>query len=47
MVALVAAVILGFVLGFKCYRFLEIDRCLDAGGRWDYPMGRCEFAAVK
>ena len=24
-------------------KFFEVDRCLDAGGRWNYESGSCEF----
>lgn len=23
--------------------FMKIDRCLDAGGRWNYELKQCEF----
>jgi hypothetical protein len=26
--------------------FLAVDRCLDAGGSFDYDTGRCDFGAV-
>ncbi len=31
------------IYGQRIARFLEIDACLDAGGRWDYEACRCEF----
>ncbi len=30
--------------GFWVRRFMLIDRCLDAGGRWDYERSSCEGA---
>ena len=24
--------------------FLEVDKCLDSGGRWNYENGVCEFS---
>ena len=23
--------------------YLEVDKCLDQGGRWDYQAKKCEF----
>jgi hypothetical protein len=39
-------VILALVLGLGFYflsnsRFMDIDRCLDAGGAWNYADERC------
>ena len=43
-VALVALAALGlsFWGGMRLERFLEVDRCLDAGGRFDHQRGWCE-----
>lgn len=35
-------VILVFVF-FRINRFLEIDSCLDSGGRWNYETNQCEY----
>jgi hypothetical protein len=29
------------LLGMKVWRFLEIDSCMDAGGKWDYAKKKC------
>jgi hypothetical protein len=39
LIALLAGVI---VLIIKVNRFLEIDRCLDHGGKWNYAIDRCD-----
>lgn len=39
-VLLVAIVVAALWTGWYVYRFLQIDRCLDSGGSWDYE--RCE-----
>lgn len=43
---LIALILLaaGLVLFIRCSRFMEIDRCLDAGGRWNAETESCEFA---
>ncbi|HEX6141084.1 MAG TPA: hypothetical protein VFZ01_00075 [Geminicoccaceae bacterium] len=44
LVALVVLVALGLAFwgGMRLERFLEVDRCLDAGGRFDHRRGWCE-----
>ena len=32
------------VLAYGLWNFVELDRCLDAGGRWNYEIDRCEGA---
>ncbi len=27
----------------ECCEFMEIDNCLDLGGRWEYENERCDF----
>ncbi len=39
---LLVAVLLTTVLFFRFTEFGRIDRCLDAGGRWDAEVGRCQ-----
>lgn len=43
-VGLVAVVCLGlgFCAGTRFERFMQVDRCLDAGGRFDAGRGLCE-----
>ena len=31
--------------GFWIRRYMQVDRCLDAGGRWDYGRSYCEGLA--
>jgi FtsZ-interacting cell division protein ZipA len=31
-------------IGMWCNRFMEIDKCLDSGGRWNYETNECEHA---
>jgi hypothetical protein len=31
----------GVLVGLWIWDWLEVDRCLDQGGRWDYHMGVC------
>jgi hypothetical protein len=33
---------LGLITGAWAWRFILIDKCLDAGGRWDYTRSICE-----
>jgi hypothetical protein len=28
--------------GTKAKRFIEIDKCLDSGGRWNHETKKCE-----
>ncbi len=41
---LVAILIIGSVcfVFFKINQFIEIDKCLDNGNRWDYSTNKCE-----
>jgi hypothetical protein len=41
-VVMAVAAVLAFLL-WKAKAWLDIDRCLDAGGRWDYGAGTCDF----
>lgn len=41
-VYVVAAVIAASCASAYLIGWLEIDRCLDAGGRWNYDLGACE-----
>jgi hypothetical protein len=36
----VAVVLLAFGLWFR--RFMQVDACLDSGGRWNYDSNICE-----
>jgi uncharacterized membrane-anchored protein len=30
-------------VGFVIKRQIEIDKCLDNGGKWNYETGQCEY----
>ncbi len=40
---LIAWFLVLFTVGLKVGRFLEIDTCLDLGGRWDYERDVCDY----
>ena len=40
LITLATALALPYVI-----EFLEIDKCLDHGGRWNYDLGQCEYKA--
>jgi len=35
------------IFGYLLKGFLEIDSCLDRGGRWNYETGTCEYGEHK
>jgi hypothetical protein len=40
---LIAGATIVVVLGaLYSYRWLQVDRCLDNGGAWNYELRRCE-----
>ena len=41
----IGIVVLALILagGLWLYRFIQIDGCLDRGGRWDYTKSTCDF----
>ena len=41
--AVLVAVVVVIVLRFDLSGNLEIDACLDAGGRWDHAASSCDF----
>jgi hypothetical protein len=41
MVLLVAIGLIAIVFAYFLNDYLTVDRCLDAGGRWDHSAGRC------
>lgn len=43
--AFVAVVAFAVLAGVSLMRWLAVDRCLDAGGRWNYTARACEFRA--
>lgn len=45
MIRFVIILILSFVLA-GC-DFLEVDKCLDRGGKWDYENSKCVLKDVK
>jgi hypothetical protein len=40
--AVVALSATAFFANERVSRFLQVDACLDAGGRWDYQRQQCE-----
>ena len=40
-VAIVLILLLVLFLGFKLFRFFQIDSCLDAELKWDYEKNEC------
>lgn len=40
-VALFLLFLIAFGYWFK--KYMDIDRCLDSGGRWNYEKGICEY----
>ena len=34
---------LSLFFGFEAYKFIEVDKCLDKGGRYNFEKGICEF----
>lgn len=34
---------LSLLFGFEAYKFIEVDKCLDKGGRYSYKKRVCEF----
>ena len=38
-----AGLVMALAYRAEIAEFFEIDRCLDAGGRWNYESGSCEF----
>jgi hypothetical protein len=43
----VFAVVVGIGLAAWFYGEVKIDKCLDAGGAWDYQQKRCIFEKPK
>jgi len=37
------SLLLAVICGYWLKGFLEIDRCLDRGGRWNEGTGTCEY----
>ena len=42
-IAVLVCMYFAFHAGFWLRRQVDIDGCLDAGGRWNYERGWCEF----
>lgn len=42
----VLAVVFGLVVAFDVPKHLEVDSCLDSGGRFDYEKGICDRHTV-
>lgn len=43
----VLALAVGIPLAIWLYRQVQIDKCLDAGGRWEYQQRHCLFEEPK
>lgn len=39
---LIVVLVMLVVLGHFAWEFLRVDKCLDAGGRWDYKSKTCD-----
>jgi len=44
-IGLFVAALLGALGGYWLHGFVQQDRCLDRGGRWNASLGSCEFTA--
>jgi hypothetical protein len=33
----------GLIIGLWIQDWLDVDSCLDRGGRWDYPLETCVY----
>ena len=40
---LIKILIIPLFLGFKIFRFIQIDNCLDKSGSWNYEKCECDF----
>ena len=40
--ALIIIIIVILFFGFKIFRFIQIDNCLDKSGSWNYEKCECE-----
>jgi hypothetical protein len=45
--AMLAVIVIGCIVagGLFIWRFIQVDRCLDSGGRWLADQGRCKRAS--
>lgn len=39
---LAAVVVVMALLGYCTWDYMVVDKCLDAGGRWDHKLGVCD-----
>ena len=39
---LAISIIVFGVSAWQCFRFMEVDSCLDAGGRYNYETSKCD-----
>jgi hypothetical protein len=46
-VVVVLLLVAGVPFSLWLYRQIEIDKCLDAGGAWNYEQRHCLFEAPK
>ena len=42
-VLLIAAALLLIAFAYWMKDYLDVDKCLDSGGRWNYEKGICEY----
>jgi hypothetical protein len=40
---LITILIILLFIGFKIFRFIQIDNCLDKSGSWNYEKCECDF----
>ncbi len=45
-ILLAAMIILLMVFAYWLKGYLDIDKCLDSGGRWNYKKGICEHQEI-
>ncbi len=43
----IVAIVIGLVVALEIPRHVEIDRCLDGGGRFNYEKSLCERSETK
>jgi hypothetical protein len=41
-ILLIGIVVIMLFIGFKIFRFIQIDNCLDNSGKWNYEKCECE-----
>jgi hypothetical protein len=46
-ILLAASLVLLTVFLFYVKRYMDVDKCLDNGGRWNYATGVCEYREME